>query len=88
MKRKTKTVRKSPTLWRKYFEINVDFTDKAASATWTLGTGVSVLQCVAAGRAGGDELGHLTLTEAGLEDIGEMTGAKQLCLPLCIRAPG
>lgn len=60
----------------------------AASATWTLGAGVSVLQCVAAGRAGGDVFSHLTLMEAGLCAVGEVTEAQQLCLPLCIRAPG
>lgn len=54
----------------------------------TLGTGVSVLQCVPAGRAGGDVLRQLTLMEAGLGVVGEVTGAQQLCLPLCIRASG
>lgn len=57
-------------------------------ATWTLGTGVSVYQCIAAGGAGGDEVSHLSLMEAGLGAVGEVAGAQKLCLPLCIRAPG
>ncbi len=60
----------------------------AVSATWTLETGVSVLQCVAAGRARGDVFSHLTPMEAGLRAVGEVTGAQQLCLPLCISTPG
>lgn len=60
----------------------------SASATWTLGTGVSVLQCVSAGRSGGHVLGQLTLMEAGLGGVGEVSGAQQLRFPLCIRAAG
>lgn len=59
-----------------------------AAATWTLGTGVSVLLCVSAGGSRGDILSPLALMEAGLWVVGEVTGAQQLCFPLCIRAPG
>lgn len=59
-----------------------------ASGTWTLWTGFSVLQRVAAGRSRGDVLGQLTVMEAGLGAVGELTGAQQLCFPLCIRASG
>ena len=58
------------------------------SVTWTLRTGVIVLQRAAAGRAGGDVLGHLTLMEAGLWVAGEVSGAQQLCFPLCVRTAG
>ena len=57
-------------------------------ATWALWTGVPVLQCVVAGQAGGDAVGHVTLMEAGLWAVGKLTRAQELCLPLCVCAPG
>lgn len=56
----------------------------AATAT---GSGVSVLQRVAAGRSRGDELSHPALVQSGLGAVDELTGAQQLCLSLCIRGP-
>lgn len=58
--------------------------------TWALWTfrGVPVPQGVAAGRAGGEVLGHLALMEAGLRAVVGVTGAQQLGLPLGVRAPG
>lgn len=55
-------------------------------ATWALWAVVPVL--VVADGARGDVLGHLTLMEAGLWAVGEVTRAQKLCLLLCICAPG
>lgn len=60
---------------------------KMYTAATSTGSGVSVLQRVAAGRSRGDELSHPALVQSGLGAVGELTGAQQLCLPLCIRGP-
>lgn len=58
-----------------------------SSATLTLRPRAAVLQDAAVG-AGGDELCHVAVVEAGLGAEGEAAAAQQLGLPLCIRAAG
>lgn len=58
----------------------------AVSATWAFWSGYFLLERVSSSRARGNVLKHLTLMEGGLWAVGELTGAQNLCLSLCIRA--